>query len=211
MVTATLRYDGSSRFGENNKWGLFPSASFDWRISDESFMKGTSSWLDNLKLRAGYGVTGNQDGIGEYKSLSILGAGGATYFDAASGEWKQSYGPTQNPNPDLKWESTSQINLGLDFSLLRKISGTIELYQKNTSDLLYTYSVPQPPYLVGTMLANVGDLSNKGIELTLNANIINNNGFVWDANISLASNIQVIEKLSDQTYETDACSFRFIV
>ncbi|MBP7507369.1 MAG: TonB-dependent receptor [Prolixibacteraceae bacterium] len=204
MVTATLRYDGSSRFGENNKWGLFPSASFAWRISDESFMKGTSSWLDNLKLRAGYGVTGNQDGIGEYKSLSILGAGGATYFDAASGEWKQSYGPTQNPNPDLKWESTSQINLGLDFSLLRKISGTIELYQKNTSDLLYTYSVPQPPYLVGTMLANVGDLSNKGIELTLNANIINNNGFVWDANISLASNIQVIEKLSDQTYETDA-------
>ena len=204
MVTATLRYDGSSRFGENNKWGLFPSASFAWRISDESFMKGTSSWLDNLKLRAGYGVTGNQDGIGEYKSLSILGAGGATYFDAASGEWKQSYGPTQNPNPDLKWESTSQINLGVDFSLLRKISGTIELYQKNTSDLLYTYSVPQPPYLVGTMLANVGDLSNKGIELTLNANIINNNGFVWDANISLASNIQVIEKLSDQTYETDA-------
>lgn len=204
MVTATLRYDGSSRFGENNKWGLFPSASFAWRISDESFMKGTSGWLDNLKLRAGYGVTGNQDGIGEYKSLSILGAGGATYFDAVSGEWKQSYGPTQNPNPDLKWESTSQINLGLDFSLLRRISGTIELYQKNTSDLLYTYSVPQPPYLVGTMLANVGDLSNKGIELTLNANIINNNGFTWDANLSLASNIQVIEKLSDQTYETDA-------
>ncbi len=204
MLTATLRYDGSSRFGENNKWGLFPSASFAWRISDESFMKGTSGWLDNLKLRAGYGVTGNQDGIGEYKSLSILGAGGATYFDAASGEWKQSYGPTQNPNPDLKWESTSQINLGIDFSLLRRISGTIELYQKNTSDLLYTYSVPQPPYLVGTMLANVGDLSNKGIELTLNANIINNNGFTWDANLSLASNIQIIEKLSDQTYETDA-------
>lgn len=204
MVTATLRYDGSSRFGDNNKWGLFPSASFAWRISDESFMKGTSGWLDNLKLRAGYGVTGNQDGIGEYKSLSILGAGGATYFDAASGEWKQSYGPTQNPNPDLKWESTSQINFGLDFSILRRISGTIELYQKNTSDLLYTYSVPQPPYLVGTMLANVGDLSNKGIELTLNANIINKKDFVWDANVSLASNIQVIEKLSDQTYETDA-------
>jgi TonB-linked SusC/RagA family outer membrane protein len=126
MLTATVRRDGSSRFGANNKWGIFPSASLAWRISDEGFMDGTTAWLDNLKLRAGYGITGNQDGIGEYKSLSILGAGSDTYYDNASESWKQSYGPTQNPNPDLKWETTAQINIGLDFSLFGRINGTIE-------------------------------------------------------------------------------------
>jgi iron complex outermembrane receptor protein len=214
MITATIRRDGSSRFGINKKWGLFPSASIAWRISDESFMKGTKGWLDNLKLRAGYGVTGNQDGIGEYKSIAILGTNATDqngnpippqlYYEPVSGTWKQSYGAVQNPNPDLKWESTSQINLGLDFSLLGRIMGTLEVYQKKTSDLLYTYTVPQPPYLVGWMLANVGDLSNKGIELTLNANIVNKNDFSWDVNLSMAKNIQVVEKLSNQTYQTDA-------
>jgi iron complex outermembrane receptor protein len=204
IFIATLRRDGSSRFGDNNKWGLFPSASMAWRISDESFMQDTKGWLDNLKLRAGYGVTGNQDGIGEYRSLSILGVGGATYYEPVTGEWKQSYGPTQNPNPDLKWESTSQINIGLDFSFIGRINGSLEVYQKNTSDLLYTYNVPQPPYLVGTMLANVGDLSNKGIELTLNANLINKKDINWDVTLSGASNIQVVERLSNQAYTTEA-------
>jgi iron complex outermembrane receptor protein len=204
MATATVRRDGSSRFGANNKWGIFPSASVAWRISDEAFMSGTQHWLDNLKLRAGYGITGNQDGIGEYKSLSILGAGSDTYYDGESEEWKQSYGPAQNPNPDLKWESTAQINIGLDFSLFSRIIGTLEVYQKNTSDLLYTYTVPQPPYLVGTMLANVGDLSNKGIELSLNGNLVNKNDFSWDMNLTLAHNRQLIERLSNQTYETEA-------
>jgi iron complex outermembrane receptor protein len=203
LLTATLRDDGSSRFGANNKWGLFPSASVAWRISGEPFMNAFSSWLNNLKLRAGYGVTGNQDGIGEYKSLAILGAGTDSYYDAATGTWKQSYGPVQNPNPDLKWESTAQINIGIDFALLNRINGSIELYQKKTSDLLYTYAVPQPPYLVGTMLANVGDLSNKGIELTLNTNIIRKSLFSWDMNLTLAHNKQKIEKLSNQVYKAD--------
>ncbi|MBN1182311.1 MAG: TonB-dependent receptor [Bacteroidales bacterium] len=202
-VTATLRRDGSSRFGANHKWGYFPSASLAWRISDESFMSSTTSWLNNLKLRAGYGVTGNQDGIGEYKSLSILGAGGDSYYDATTDAWKQSYGPIQNPNPDLKWESTSQINIGLDFGLINRVNGTLELYKKMTSDLLYTYAVPQPPYLVGTMLANVGDLSNKGIELTLNSYIIQTQKFSWDIYLVFAANKQVIEKLSNQVYTTE--------
>lgn len=203
MLTATLRDDGSSRFGDNDKWGLFPSASVAWRISDEPFLEGTSNWLDHLKLRFGYGVTGNQDGIGEYKSLSIMGAGTASYYDAGTGTWKQSYGPTQNPNPDLKWESTRQFNIGLDFSMFSRLSGTLELYHKKTSDLLYTYEVPQPPYLVGTMLANVGDLTNKGIELTLNSNIMKKPDFSWDATLTLAHNKQEIKKLSNQVYETD--------
>jgi len=203
MFTGTLRRDGSSRFGENNKWGLFPSASVAWKITGEEFMKPTENWLTNLKIRVGYGVTGNQDGIGEYKSLSILGVGQDSYYDPATDSWSLAYSPTQNPNKDLKWESTKQTNIGIDFSLFNRISGTFEWYQKETNDLLYTYQVPQPPYLVGTMLANVGDLSNKGIELTLNADIVKNDKFTWDANVTFAKNKQRIEKLSNQTYKTE--------
>lgn len=203
LLTATVRRDGSSRFGENNKWGTFPSASAAWKISGEEFMDASKGWLDNLKLRAGYGVTGNQDGIGEYKSLSILGVGNDSYYDPVTKTWSLAYSPKQNPNPDLKWESTQQINIGVDFGLFNRITGSFEWYSKTTKDLLYTYEVPQPPYLVGTMLANVGEMSNKGVELTLNANIIKGDKFTWDANLTLGHNIQKIEKLSNPTYKTD--------
>jgi iron complex outermembrane receptor protein len=203
LLTATVRRDGSSRFGENNKWGTFPSASAAWKVSGEEFMDGTKGWLDNLKLRIGYGVTGNQDGIGEYKSLSILGVGNDSYYDPVTKTWSLAYSPKQNPNPDLKWESTEQINIGVDFSFFNRISGSFEWYSKTTKDLLYTYEVPQPPYLVGTMLANVGEMSNKGVELTLNADIIKGDKFTWDANLTLGHNVQKIEKLSNPTYKTD--------
>lgn len=203
LLTATLRQDGSSRFGTNNKWGLFPSVSAGWRISEEAFMEGAKGWLSYLKIRAGYGVTGNQDGIGEYKSLFLLGAGGASYFDAVSGTWKQSYGAVQNPNPDLRWESTAQMNLGVDFILFEILNGTVELYQKETSNLLYTYNVPQPPYLYGTMLANVGNLTNKGVEVTLNSTFIRRKDFNAAASLTFASNRQTVDKLSNELYQTD--------
>jgi hypothetical protein len=206
MFTGTLRRDGSSRFGANSKWGTFPSASVAWRISDESFMESTNNWLDNLKLRFGYGVTGNQDGIGEYKSLSLLGAGSKSYYDNVTQSWKQSYGAIQNPNPDLKWESTSQLNIGIDFSLIRRIKGTIELYDKYTSDLLYTYAVPSTQFEFPWILANVGDLSNKGIELSLDGSLISNSNFNWDMNLTLAKNRQVIESLSNDLYSSDSIS-----
>lgn len=201
MLTATLRNDGSTRFGDNHKWGLFPSVSVAWRISDEAFMQGMSAWLNNLKLRLGYGVTGNQNGIGEYKSLPILSADGAAYYDSATGTWKNAYTQSQNNNPDLKWESTAQWNVGVDFSLFNRINGTLELYHKKTYDLLWTYPVPQPPYLVGTMLANVGDLVNKGFELTLGANIVRSKDWTFDTNVSLAYNHQEISKLSNGQYQ----------
>ena len=203
MFTGTVRRDGSSRFGANHKWGIFPSAAFAWRLSEESFMEGTRNWLDNLKLRVGYGITGNQDGIGEYRSLSLMGTGGGAYYDQATDSWKQSYGITQNPNPDLKWESTAQTNIGLDVAFLGRFNMTIDAYIKKTSDLLYTYDVPQPPYLYDRMLANVGDLSNKGIEFTLGANIINKQDFTWNANLVLAHNKQTLERLSNDIYQTD--------
>lgn len=201
MLTATIRRDGSSRFGANHKWGTFPSVSVAWRISEEKFMNSFSGWLSNLKLRAGYGVTGNQSGIGEYKSLAVLSADGASYYDASTDTWKKSYVQAQNVNPNLKWESTAQTNIGIDFGIIHRISGSIELYYKKTSDLLWTYPVPQPPYLVGTMLANVGDLVNKGIEVSLNGTIIQKNELSLSANLNFSYNHQKITKLSNDTYQ----------
>ncbi|MDR1527252.1 MAG: TonB-dependent receptor [Dysgonamonadaceae bacterium] len=208
MFTGTLRRDGSSRFGDNHKWGIFPSASAAWRISEESFMESTKSWLDNLKLRVGYGITGNQDGIGEYKSMALIGTiSGSSYYDAVSGTWKQSYGPTQNPNPDLKWEQTAQANIGVDISFLHRFNLTVDLYSKKTSDLLYTYTVPQPPYLYPSMMANVGDLSNKGVEVTWGANIIQSKDLNWNANLTFAHNKQEVISLSNDLYQTDAVPY----
>lgn len=201
MLTATMRADGSSRFGKNHKWGYFPSAALGWRISEESFMRSSTAWLDNLKLRFGYGVTGNQDGIGEYKSLALLGAGGGGYYDATTGTWKATYSPSQNENPDLKWESTAQYNLGIDFAVINRIRGTVDLYYKKTSDLLWNYPVSQPPYLYSSMLANVGDLVNKGVELTLNANILSTKDFNWSADLTFSYNHQEITSLSNDTFQ----------
>lgn len=201
MLTATLRADGSSRFGDNNKWGYFPSAALGWRISDEAFMKAAEPWLQNLKLRLGFGVTGNQDGIGEYKSLALLGTVGGAYYDGATGTWKNSYAPSQNENPNLKWETTTQYNIGVDFAIFNRLNGTIELYYKKTSDLLWTYPVSQPPYLYSSMLANVGDLVNKGVELSLNANILEGKDFSWDANLTFSYNNQEITSLSNDTFQ----------
>ena len=203
LFTGTLRRDGSSRFGDNHKWGVFPSASIAWRISNETFMEGTRDWLDNLKLRVGYGITGNQDGIGEYKSLALIGTGSQSYYNQTTDSWKRAYGPIQNPNPDLKWESTAQTNIGLDIAFLNRFNVTLDTYYKKTSDLLYTYTVPQPPNLYPTTMANVGDLSNKGIEFTLRAAFIRNRYINWNANLTLAYNKQEVLKLSNQFYQTD--------
>ncbi|MBK5261938.1 MAG: TonB-dependent receptor [Peptostreptococcaceae bacterium] len=203
MLTATVRRDGSSRFGDNHKWGTFPSVSAAWRVSEESFMESTQDWLANLKLRAGFGVTGNQAGIGQYKSMQLMGIGGGVYYDDVADVWKQSYGVTQNPNPDLKWESTAQTDIGLDAFVFDRINIALDWYVKKTSDLLYVYQVPTPPYLYSRILANVGDLTNKGVEVSFNANILNTRDFTWDVNLTLAHNKQEIDKLSNQVYQTD--------
>jgi iron complex outermembrane receptor protein len=202
MLTATIRRDGSSKFGANNKWGTFPSVSAAWRISEESFMQNTKSWLGNLKLRAGYGITGSQNGIAEYKSLATLGAT-SNFYNPETGQYESSYGYTSNPNFNLKWEETSQTDIGLDFTLLGRINVTLDWYYKLTSDLLYTYDVPTPPYLYRQIMANVGSLSNTGIELALNANIVRSGDFTLDGNLTLAHNRQVVEKLSNEFYHTD--------
>lgn len=200
MVTATVRRDGSSKFGANNKWGTFPSVSAAWGISQESFME-DAKWINDLKIRAGYGVTGNQDGLQPYKSLELYQASG-TYY--SNGSQLTAFKVAQNANPNLKWEQTSMLNVGLDFTLFNsRLNGTIEWYSKQTSDMLYTYKVPTPTYVYDKIAANVGDMSNKGIEILLNLDVIRNKNFTWNTSINLAHNKNKITKLSNDLYSTD--------
>lgn len=199
MITATVRRDGSSKFGANHKWGTFPSASAAWGISQESFMKDIK-WVDDLKLRVGYGVTGNQDGLQPYKSLQLYGSEGIYYSD---GSWLTAYKINQNANPDLKWESTSMLNIGLDFTLFNsRLNGTVEWYSKKTSDMLYNYEVPTPPFVYNKMQANVGDMTNKGIEILLNMDILRKKDFTWNMSLNLSHNKNEITKLSNDVYTT---------
>ena len=200
MVTATVRRDGSSKFGANHKWGIFPSASAAWGISQEAFMEDVK-WVSDLKLRAGWGVTGNQDGLSPYKTLELYGAN-SKYYD--NGKWLTDYKISQNANPDLKWEETSMLNIGLDFQLFKgRLGGTIEWYSKQTKDMLYTYTVPSPPYLYRSMMANVGDMSNKGIEVLLNFDAIKTKNFSWNTTLNLAHNKNEVTRLSNDQFTTD--------
>ena len=200
MVTATIRRDGSSKFGANHKWGWFPSASAAWGISQEAFMEDVK-WVSDLKLRAGWGVTGNQDGLSPYKTLELYGSSGQ-YYD--NGKWLTAYKINQNANPDLKWEETSMLNIGLDFQLFKgRLGGTIEWYSKQTTDMLYTYNVPSPPYLYRSMMANVGDMSNKGIEVLLNFDAIKTKNFSWNTTLNLAHNKNEVTRLSNDQFTTD--------
>ena len=199
MITATVRRDGSSKFGVNNKWGWFPSVSAAWGISQEDFME-NADWVNDLKLRVGYGVTGNQDGLQPYKSLDLYSASG-TYYN--NGTWPTAYRLSQNANADLKWEQTSMLNIGLDFTLFdSRLNGTIEWYDKRTSDMLYNYEVSMPTYVYSTIAANVGDMKNTGVEVLLNLDIIRNKKFTWNTSINLAHNKNEITKLSNDLYST---------
>jgi iron complex outermembrane receptor protein len=199
LFEASVRRDGSSKFGANHKWATFPSFSAAWRMNEESFLADVKP-LDELKLRVGYGTSGNQEGIDPYQSLQLYGASGQ-YYD--NGKWYRAYQISQNANPDLKWEETSMLNVGLDFSFLNsRISGTFEYYDKRTKDLLYTYQVPVPPYLFNEMLANVGSMSNKGVEFLLAGDIIRKPNLRWTASLNLAHNKNEITKLSSDKFST---------
>lgn len=197
LASVSLRYEGSSRFGVNNKWGAFPAFAVGWRLNEESFMKGIT-WLDDLKIRAGVGVTGNQD-IPNYQSIPRLStrqgdSSGLFYYN---GQWVNVYVPDNNPNPDLKWEKKTEYNIGLDFGLFNRITGTIDLYKRIISDLLWYYNVPVPPNIYNNVYANVGEMYNQGIELTLRADIIKTSNFSWNSVLTYSKNINKITTLSD--------------
>lgn len=199
MLQATIRRDGSSVFGKNNRWGTFPSVSAAWNITEEKFMQ-NQHIFDNLKLRAGYGISGNAMGFDVYSSYNTYGASGTFVYD---GKTYRTYGATKNANPDLKWESTGMLNIGLDFAFLKgRLNGTVEVYHKKTKDLIWSYPVSTTQYIYGWMDANVGEMTNKGIEFTLNAMPVRTKNFMWSTTLNLSHNKNTVDKMQNETFHT---------
>ncbi|WP_162055267.1 SusC/RagA family TonB-linked outer membrane protein [Pontibacter pamirensis] len=213
LLTSNIRRDGSSRFGTNNQWGWFPSVSVGWRIMQEEFMQGVT-FIDDLKLRVGYGVTGNQEGIADYAARQIFAPSG-TY--PTNGGFQTAYGYGQNANPDLRWETSAMTNIGADFSFLNgRLSGSLEFYNKDTEDLLFNY-----PIFIGqkygsdgltavtnNLLANVGEINNKGVELALSYQVVAEGDFQWSTDLNLAHNRNEIVSLSSDIFQYDVTSPR---
>lgn len=197
---AILRREGSSRFGANHKWGNFPSISGGWTLSEEEFMK-PIYFINDLKLRVGYGVTGNQD-IGNYLSLMTLETGGVY---PQNGVYYQTYGASRNPNPDLRWEQKRELNFGLDFSLLNyRLTGSIDVYNRNTKDLLYKYTAQQPAFIRDEIFTNVGSLRSTGFEFQLSAMPVEVKDFQWVVDFATSTGVNKLTKLSNEFFSLGA-------
>jgi TonB-linked SusC/RagA family outer membrane protein len=197
ILSASLRHEGSSKFGVDNKWGNFPAVSVGWRISQESFLA-NQRWINDLKLRADYGVTGNQD-FGNYLSQNLYGGFG---YYLLGGTYYQVYGPTQNLNTDLRWEQAQSFNVGVDFALFNnKLTGSVNYYTRRNKDLLGSYAVPIPPNTQGSTFANVGSLDNSGVEVQLSAPIISKPNFQYSISFAGATNGNKFVSFSNDTYQ----------
>ena len=194
LVSASIRREGSSRFGANHKWGWFPAVSFGWRVNQEDFMMG-ADWVNDLKVRLGYGVTGNDLGS-NLKSVELLSNSGSFWYN---GSYVYTYGFSQNANPDLRWEKKHEYNFGLDYALSdNRFYGSLDVYYRHTEDLLWEYAVPSPPYQYSSLLANAGVMDSYGVELILNADVIRTKDFTWTTTPTIAFNRNYITKLSDE-------------
>ena len=194
----SIRREGSSKFGPNNKWGNFPSASVAWNVSNEEFMK-EQNVLSNLKLRVGYGVTGNS-GIDPYQSMVTLGIGDP-YLNP-SGQWLQTWGPSRNPNPNLKWEMKKEWNFGIDFGVLtNRVTGSLDVYKRKADNLLMTsVKVPSPANIHSSSTLNIGSITSSGLELTLNTIPIVRKDFQWRSTVTLSKVFS--NKLEDFSYSS---------
>ena len=193
LISASVRREGSSRFGKNNKWGWFPAVSLGWRISGEDFMA-DKTWCNDLKLRAGFGVTGN-DLNKDLQSVDLLVKGGKFWYN---GEYASTYTIDRNVNPDLRWEKKYEYNLGLDFAFLdNRLYGSLDMYYRHTKDLLWNYEVPTPPYQYPTLLANAGQMKSYGVELSVSGVPVRSDNWTWTTTPTVAFNRNIITKLSD--------------
>jgi iron complex outermembrane receptor protein len=196
LLQASLREDGSSAFGLNNRHGYFPAASAGWKIINEDFMKAVPA-ISDLKLRAGYGVSGNSLGFDAFTAQLIYGVppGGGKFL--SNGNIVNPIGPVRNPNPDLKWESTATTNIGLDFGLFNnRLTGSVDYYIKKTSDLITTLQVSTTQYFYQYLTANVGKMKNTGIEVVINAIPVKTQAFTWRTSFNVTHNKNVVESLS---------------
>ena len=198
LLMASIRREGSSKFGENHKWGNFPGVSAGWRITQEPFMK-SLTWVSNLKLRAGFGITGTNV-LDSYRSLSSLNYDEYFY---SNGQWVRKLIPTRNANPDLRWEKKEEVNIGIDFDLFNgRVSGAFDFYNRLTKDALWDYSVPTPPYLYNTITANVGQIKNQGFEALINVIPVKTRDFTWNAGFTFSTNKNKLVSLSNDKFQT---------
>lgn len=196
LLSVSLRRDGSSRFGKDNKWGWFPAVSAGWRINREAFMKDVK-WINDLKLRIGYGVTGNQD-FSNYKSLMMMSRAGKFYYN---GQWINTYQPASNANPYLQWEKKAEFNAGFDLSVLNnRLSVTFDYYKRTTSNLLYDYTVPTPPYVYDELFTNVGKITNTGVELTISGKPVMTKNFTWNSTFTISHNENKLDKFTNEEF-----------
>ena len=188
LFTGTVRWDGSSRFSDGHRWGSFPSAAVAWRISEEPFMKSTQDWLSNLKLRASFGITGNNYTQGTNYPVTVVPTGGSIYYGFADGTGNTPYYPSGIVNKNLTWEKTTEYNIGIDFGFLRnRINGSIEWYTKTSKDLLMSR---QLAYEAGglSVIDNIGKVRNKGLEISLNTVNIDTKDWRWTTSFNFSTN-----------------------
>ncbi len=206
-LTATVRRDGSSKFGANNEWGWFPSASLAWNIKRESFLDNINL-ISNLKLRVGWGLSGNQE-IDRYMDVDLIGTG-RTGIDE-NGNPTVTFVQIRNANPNLKWESNEEWNIGLDFGVLKsRLSGSLEFYNKRTYDLIAEYAVSYPPNRYPSIFANAGEIKNQGFEANLQAFIIDKSNFDWKANLAFSTNNPEVVTLSNGEYNLEYMDVGYI-
>lgn len=196
IASASIRREGSTKFGANKKWGNFPAVSVAWEMTKAPFFKDKEQIVQSLKPRFSYGMTGRSD-FDAYKALATYSTGGQYLID---GNWMTGYRPSNNANPNLGWEKLSSINVGVDFMFFNRLNGSIEYFDRRSNDLLYNYRAPQPPYVYPSILVNVGTTKNTGVELTLNGNILVNTPVTWDMGINYSYGTTKLTKLSNDLY-----------
>lgn len=203
IVQAAIRRDGASVFGSNNKWATFPSASVAWRVSEENFLR-ENTWLNDLKVRVGWGQSGNSGGFDIYTSRFFYDQTKRfDYVDPVTGAVTSYKGLTaaRNVNDNLKWETTTMLNIGLDFSFLNgRIGGTIEYYNKDTKDMIWDYSVSVAQYPVNVLTANVGKMRNRGVELMIQAYPVRTHDFTWNTSLNFSHNDNKIVSVSNSEF-----------
>ena len=197
-ASASMRREGSTKFGANKKWGNFPSASLAWEIINTPFAQGLQQTFQSLKPRVSYGVTGRSD-FNAYQSIATYSTRGAYLID---NQWINGYAPSLNANPDLAWEKSTAFNVGIDFVALNsRLRGSVEYFDRRSQDLLYNYTAPQPPFIYNTILVNVGTTKNTGIEVSLDYDVIAKKGLKWTTGINWSMGDTKLTKLSSDAYQ----------
>ena len=196
MASVSLRYEGSTKFGTNRKWGAFPAASIAWEMAHMDFLR-NATWVNSLKPRFSFGVTGRSD-FGSYMSISTYKPYGAYYSD---GSWVNGYAPSRNANPDLAWEKLLSFNLGVDFAFMdSRLRGSVDIFDRQSLDLLYNYTAPKPPFIYDTILVNVGTTENYGVELSLDYDVLRG-PFQWTTGVNASMGKTLLKKLSNDVYK----------